>query len=119
MSAADDVQVKGLDVENAVVLMRSAAAVLRRSLHPSSGAYIHGGLVTAEVASAVADWLESEAAMQESIEPIVELWSAALEHVSGGVSTISLGRDSDGNVAMRAMSTDFGVRLAERILAAG
>lgn len=108
---------QSLDTTAAASSMRAAAAVLRRHIHPSSGPFPTSPL-TPEVTSAVADWLEGEAAMIETIEPLVDVFAVALEHASGGKSTIELGRRADtGEVALQAMSSDFGVRLAEVILA--
>lgn len=69
------------------------------------------------VALAVASWLESEAALLDALEPIVEVWNAAIETTSGVTDAIRLGTTKDGAPAMQLDSTASAAHLATTILA--
>lgn len=49
---------------------------------------------------AVADWLRSEAAAHDEMEPFAELINAAIEQASGVKGYIRFGRDANGDPAL-------------------
>jgi len=71
------------------------------------------------VALAVASWLDAEATMLDSIEPVVALWNGAIEAASGVVDMIRVGTDANGQIAMQFDSSASALHLARTVLAVG
>ena len=68
------------------------------------------------VALAVADWLDAEAWLLDSLEPFVSMFDAALNQVSGGTARLSLGRTEDGQPDLRADSSEQALAVARAYL---
>ena len=71
------------------------------------------------VALALADWLDAEAAVQGSMEPMAELVSVCVEQAGGPAGYVTIGHDDDGNPQMHADSSPAALRVAEAILGGG
>lgn len=70
------------------------------------------------VALALADWLEAEAAVQDSMQPMAELISLTIEQAGGPAGYVRILHDDDGNPQMQADSSPAALRLADLILGA-
>ena len=60
----------------------------------------------------VADWLRSEALLQEGMEPFSTLVEAAFEQASGVKGYIKLGRKPDGDIQMIADTNEGATAVA-------
>ena len=61
---------------------------------------------------AVADWLRSEALLQEGMEPFSTLVEAAFEQASGVKGYIKVGRKPDGDIQMIADTNEGATAVA-------
>lgn len=61
---------------------------------------------------AVADWLRSEAACQDEMEPFVELLNATIEQKSGIKGALRFGRKPDGEVTFFADTNEGATTVA-------
>ena len=68
------------------------------------------------VALALADWLDAEVAVQDSMQPLAELVSVCVEQAGGPAGYVTIGHDDDGNPQMHADSSPAALRVAEAIL---
>lgn len=68
---------------------------------------------------AVADWLRSEAAVRDEMEPFVELINATIEQASGVKAYIQFGRTPEGDPSMRADTSEGATAVALAYLREG
>jgi hypothetical protein len=66
----------------------------------------------------VADWLRSEAACQDEMEPFVELLNVTIEQQSGVKGYLRFGREPDGDVAFQADTNEGATAVARAYLEA-
>lgn len=91
--------------------------------------YVNGGLYANQnktatyiatmhpgVALALADWLDAEVAVQDTMQPLAELVSVCVEQAGGPAGYVTIGHDDDGNPQMYADSSPAALRVAEAIL---
>lgn len=67
---------------------------------------------------AVADWLRSEAACHDEMEPLAELLNMAIEQQSGVKGYLRFGRKPDGGVAFQADTNEGATAVARAYLEA-
>jgi hypothetical protein len=65
---------------------------------------------------ATADWLDAEAAVLDSFEPLLDALNFAIEHTSGVKSYIEFGRSESGEIKMHGSTTESALRLARAVL---
>ena len=58
------------------------------------------------VLTALADWLDGEAATQGEMPALVNLFNVVIEKQGGPASYLTIGRTADGEIAMRSDTTD-------------
>lgn len=61
---------------------------------------------------AVADWIRSEAAVQDEMESFVELINAVIEQKSGVKGYIRFGRQADGEIALHVDTNEGATAVA-------
>ena len=61
---------------------------------------------------AVADWLRTEAVLQDEMEPFAELINAAFEQASGIKGYLRFGRDADGDLHFVADANEAATAVA-------
>ena len=97
----DEIVVDGDDGDGGV--LREADADYIAMMHPP-------------VALALADWLDSEAAVQGSMEPMANLISLTIEKAGGPAGYVRIGTDEDGNPQMQADSSPAALAVADAVL---
>lgn len=85
--------------------LRAAADVLRA-----------GGTLPENTRALLSDLLRAEAAMFETMQPLVELVSAVITQESGGQASIRIMRDDVGNVRLLNDNTSNALRVASAVL---
>ena len=81
---------------------------------PADADYI--AMMHPPVALALADWLDSEAAVQGSMEPMANLISLTIEKAGGPAGYVRIGTDEDGNPQMQADSSPAALAVADAVL---
>ena len=76
----------------------------------------NGGDLPANVRQLLADLLRAEAAMFETLEPLIDLMNIAIESEGGSRAVIRVMKDDTGNVRLLNDNTNNAIRLAGAIL---
>jgi len=92
-----------------VTTMRDAAATIRAGRLPEKS--------VPAVLAALADWLDGEAATQGEMPALVDVFNIAIERHGGPSAYLSLGRTSEGEIAMRSDTSEAALAVCAAVLA--